>query len=152
MADNDLWSREGSVGSGASFGETLESAGETERQDSATIAQQELQKSRISKYIRHQDPYISAPRYSEAVAEAASRISMADTLCDLGFLSNRDARNQSPPEVESSSHKGNIVEATNTAVEKIQTITQSSPGTLLDVDNRLLKPREYFENLEKVES
>ena len=152
MSGEDLWSRAGSLGSADGLEETFESSGKTGEQDSAFIAEQDLRNSRISDYLYHEDPYLPVPRDSEATAEAASRSSMAETAQNLGFVSNRDSRNQNPPEVESSSRRGDTVEATNAAVENIQTTTQSSPGTLLDVDNRLLKPKEYFESLEKLES
>lgn len=154
MSDEDVWSRAGSAGSAANLEETFESTGKTGEQDSAAIAQQDLRNYQFKDDIDHKINLmeISAPWDSGTPAEAASRSSMAETLQNLGFVSNRDSRNQRPPGVRSSPRRRNTVEATNTAVENIQTTTQSSPGTLLNVDNRLLKPREYFESLEKLES
>jgi hypothetical protein len=151
MADKVLGSTAGSVGSVASPEETFESTGKLGEQDSAAIAQQELQKSRILAYIRHEDPFLSVPRDSRAAGEAASRRSMARTLQNFELLFDPGSRNRSPFEIESSSFRGNIVEATNTAVQNVQTGTQFSPITPLNVENRLLKPTEYFESLEELE-
>jgi hypothetical protein len=130
MADKVLWSSTGSVGSVASPEETFESTGKLGEQDSAAIAQQDLQKSRILAYIHHEDPYLSAPRDSEAAAEAASRSSMARTLQNFELLFAQ----------------------TSSTRRSTQTATQLSPITPLNDKNRLLKPRQYFESLEELES
>jgi glycerophosphoryl diester phosphodiesterase len=158
MADKVVWRRAGSEGSFASPEETFESTGKAAEQNSAAIAEQDLQSSRINDYILHQDPYIIARRGSEATKVAASLSSMAKTLEDFeiafarGSSTRRSTRNRSTPEGESSSHGGNIVGTTNTTFENVQTATRSFPITPLNIDNRLLKPTAYFKSLEELES
>jgi uncharacterized protein YchJ len=134
--------------------EETESTGKAESQDSAAIAQ-DLRRSRTDAFIHHDEPFLSVHRTpNEAVA--ASKSSMAKTIqdFDLAFESGssirRSTQNRTTPEVKSSLGRENVVESINTAVQNVQTATQSSPVTPLNVENRLLKPTQYFESLEKL--
>jgi hypothetical protein len=135
--------------------EETESTGQAESQDSAAIAQ-DLRNSRTEAFVYHEEPFLSVRRTLEEVV-AASKSSMAKALHDFdltfesGSSTRRSTQNRSRPGSESSFREERVVESTNTAVQNVQIATQFFPITPLNVENRLLKPTEYFESLEELE-
>jgi hypothetical protein len=133
-----------------------ESTGQAESQDSAAIAQ-DLLRSRTDAFLYHEERFHSVHRTTEEAVDAHTS-SMAQVLWefDLAFESGsstrRSTQNRSTSEVESGVRRERVVESTNTAGQNVQVATQFSPVTLLNVENRLLKPTQYFESLEKLES
>jgi hypothetical protein len=128
--------------------EETESTGQGESRDSAATAGT-LRRSRIDNFIHHEAPFPSVHRTTEEAVHAHTS-SMAKTIQDFDLMLG--GRRSTSPGGKSNFRGGSIVQSANTTVQNVQSTTRSSPITPLNVENRLLKPTEYFESLEKLES
>jgi hypothetical protein len=126
-----------------------ESTGKAKSQDRPAIAQG-THRPRSNAFNYYEDHFLSVHRTTEEAVDAhVSSMAQAFGGFDLTF----GGRRSTSPGGESDFRGGSIiVQSANTTVRNVQTSTGSSPITPLNVENRLLKPTQYFESLEKLES